>query len=63
MQKRIRSSNGTRGAFAKEMAALSPDIAAELAQDRFPSVAVPPIEAGLLPPPRDDSRGSRGSRG
>ncbi|HDV6319427.1 hypothetical protein WK80_17205 [Burkholderia multivorans] len=60
VQKRIRSSNGTRGAFAKEMAALSPDIAAELAQDRFPSVAVPPIEAGLLPPPRDDSRGSRG---
>ncbi|WGS43859.1 DUF3304 domain-containing protein [Burkholderia sp. JSH-S8] len=60
VQKLIQSSKGKPGAFVKAVATLSPAVAKELGQNRFPAVAVPSIPAGLLPPPREENGQGRG---
>ncbi|WP_081062037.1 DUF3304 domain-containing protein [Burkholderia territorii] len=59
VQKLIRSSKGRPGVFAKAAAALSSTVVKELAQNRFPAVAVPSIPAGLVPPTREENSHGR----
>ncbi|MCM2493596.1 DUF3304 domain-containing protein [Burkholderia glumae] len=60
VQKLIQSSEGKPGAFAKAVATLSSIVMTQLAQERFPAVAVPSIPAGLVPPPRGEHSHDRG---
>ncbi|WP_419188574.1 MULTISPECIES: DUF3304 domain-containing protein [Burkholderia] len=52
VQRILQSTAGRWGAFATSMQALPKSVLSELRSDEFTAVAVPPISAGLLPPPR-----------
>ncbi|MGZ2743537.1 hypothetical protein V0P10_02855 [Burkholderia stagnalis] len=56
VQKLIQSSKGAPGAFANGVVALSPTVARELEENRFDALAVPPIQAGQLPPARVEGK-------